>query len=235
MSLQKLKVFPLNKSIKLNVILTNNLEEDIIITKIKTDPKTDNIKMNSNFELLLPLNNPHDNYNLCTVIHGTEFVIPLNLICIKELSSNIGELIIYWKDKGLNLYDDTQFNCITLSLPDLNVKLFDVVLKYDIPRSVSNKNEFELKIIISNQTEEYKRIVFLTDTSINFVISGFVKKKILISPLEEKYIVLNLMPLAYGKLKLPPFKIMEYPLGNNSYDNKIYSIYNNPDSIQIMN
>jgi hypothetical protein len=37
--------------------------------------------------------------------------------------------------------------------------------------------------------------------------------------------------LTYGKLKLPPFKIMEYPLIGSTSDNIINSIYALPDYI----
>lgn len=231
MSLTKQKVFPINLPIKINTILINNLEFDGDVRDIKLKSSNSNIEIDSPMKNILQSNINGLNF---IIQRGSDFVIPFYFKSIGEYSGSLGKFTLLWK-AGLDSFDHENIihNETEINFPDVHVKRFDVGLEYDIPRTIHFSQEMAMQIFIKNNTEEFKRILFLIDTSTNFVTSGSVKKKLLLCPGESKTLTLPLIPIFYGKLKLPPFKIMEFPLASNSYDNKIYSVYYIPDAVNV--
>ena len=224
MSIQKMKVYSVGKLIKLNMILINNMKFNLIINKIEVMSATDFIILDSLF------NNEIE--EVVNVRENTEYILPIIIFVDEEYSGVLGKIKIYWKDKGLVEYNNDITNISEFTLPDINVKKYDIELNYEIEKILNNKSPCKFKINLINKSKEFRKILFLIDNSPYFVVSGQVKKKILFYPDEEKELIFTIIPLSYGKLKLPPFKIMEFPLLGN-YENKIYSIYYLTENILI--
>jgi hypothetical protein len=259
MSITKQKIFPIQKNIKMNFTLTNNLDNELRICDITVkkplqefkDTTTlnretsnsieanDSIRIESPLEKILKSSNDILN-NSFIIKTNTEYNIPFTIYCQKEFSGNLGLVVVSYRDKGLESFDETFELCSTIELvfPNLSSKIFDVSLSCNTNTSNKNLNEMRrisphseipFNITLKNNSSEFKRLVFMVDTSNNYLTSGQVKKKLLLYPLEEKELNLSLIPVTFNKLKPPPFKIMEFPLANTSYENKIYSIYYLPD------
>jgi hypothetical protein len=230
MSIQKQKLYPINRQIKINMILNNSLNFDLLMKNIHLTSATEEIEMSSNF---INLYDHIQDSDVCTLMKGSEFIIPITLKCKNQISGNIGKASLVWTDQGLSEYNTTLSNHFEIILPHLDCKKFDVNLEYKIPTSIQNKDSVIFKVILTNMSEEFKKVVFLVDNSSHFVSSGVFKKKFVLYPDDSKEIEVALLPLSYGKLKLPPFKIMEFPLASNSYDNKICSIYYLSEYLQV--
>ncbi len=209
--------------------IVNNLEFECELKEIKNLPCNKEMEIDSPISQVLAVN-PDINF---TIQKGCEFLIPFAFNCKNQFSGSLGKFIILWRDSGLKSFDESIFNTTELSLPDVNVKKFDVAMEYSVPQSISGKQEICFKINIVNNTNEFKKLVFLIDTSSNYVTSGQVKKKLLLYPNENKELLLPLIPVYYGRLKLPLFKIMEFPLASTSYENKIYSVYMVPEYVLV--
>lgn len=242
MSLQKIKIFPANKQIKLNLNIANEIKENFKITKIDLLSKIPEIKLESFLINLLNkanLSNCENNKKskfseIFNIKKSTEFTIPISFICSAPYSGCLGQIEIYYTTAGLEDFSAKKLeNKLTLNIPEYNIKNFEIDLSFGIPKEIKSKHNFEFDIHINNRSEESKRLLLLIESTQYFVINGRVKERILLTSKENLVKSFNLTPLNYGKLKLPAFKIMEYPLESNNYDNKIYSIYYLPDNIHI--
>jgi len=248
MSIQKQKVFPIQKNIKMNFTLSSNLDAELRICDIKikkASPISNKEAENSNEQVLsiesplakiLQAINQNQNQNRLnqnfTIRALSEFNIPFYILCCKEFSGNLGSVIISYRDKDLETFDDSFkfFNQTELAFPNLFSKIFDIKLSCSSPNKFENCTEIPFNITLKNESEEFRRIVFMIDTSMNYLTSGHVKKKLILYPKEIKELSLSLIPVTFSCNKLPPFKIMEFPLANNTYENKIYSIYYLPEA-----
>ena len=240
MSLQKIKIFPSEKNIKINLNIINELKEDFLIEKINLISKADFIKMSSVFvDLLNKKNNEGQSSNLnkfCNIFNlnqETEFILPIIFNCKNPYAGNLGSIEIFYSTKCLKEFNPFLLNKVTFNIPEYNIKLFDVDLSYSIPKSICNKEKFELRIKIRNQSEEAKRFMLLVDNTQYFIVNGRVKEKLILKKDQGVEKVFNLIPLNFGRLKLPAFKISEFPFESSNYDNKIYSIYYLPECVQI--
>ena len=221
MSLKKQKLFPINKLIKLNAILTNNLPLSPKLKKIVLKNKNGNIKIETISDETL--NN--STYDIGLIQKESDYVIPISINCIDDYSGIIGDLTIKWTDDELIKFSPNIFNSTIFTLPEIDIKSFDILMECEYAKQIRNKEVLPMKIHIKNTSNEFKKIVFLIDNSPNFIVSGSIKKKLMFYPLQSQTLSLNLIPLSFGKIKIPPFKIMEFPLSSVGYDNKIYSIY----------
>jgi hypothetical protein len=226
MSIQKQKIFPLNRTIKLAMLFSSCLETKIEIKKLKLNSYSNSIKLNSEIANLL-----EENIDKFFVHYGVEHIISISAVLLDEFSGSVGKLEFLWANDSLKQFDNELCNSTEFLLPELDAKSYDVSLEYSIPKEISLKKQIDQAISITNKSAEFKKISFLIDHSPNFVLSGLVKKRLILYPQETKVISISMIPLSYGKLKLPPFKIMEYPLISSSSDNKINSIYTLPDYI----
>ena len=221
----------LQKKMKLNLNIVNEQDEDFIIKNIILISKIPDISLET---ILNPKNFKSSNFkNIFDFKKSTEFLIPINLICNSSYSGSLGQIEIYYKTKGLEDFNENLYNKINFNLPDYNFKGFDIELVYSIPKNIKMKENFDFNIFIKNKTQGFKRLMLLIDNTQYFIINGRVKERIVLKGNEDVVKVFNLIPLNFGKLKLPAFKIMEYPYDSSNYDNKNYSIYYFPDSIHI--
>jgi hypothetical protein len=219
------KVYSVDSLINLNSVITNCLDFECELKKIEIQPKEENIHIDSPLTKVIS-----EGFKL---LKNSEFLIPFKFKISTEYSNSLGKFYIFWQDEKLKLFDENLFNKYEFTFPDVNVKSFEMTLDYDIPRFLREKTETPLKVYIKNKSEEYKRVIFLIDTSSHFAMSGSVNKKLLLYPKETKAITLPLIPISYGKLKLPLFKVMDYPMASTNYENKIYSIYKIPEFLQV--
>jgi hypothetical protein len=250
MSLQKIKILPTGKNIKLNLNLINELKEDFFIEKINLLSKYENLKISSIFVDLLNKRNQKENEknknnilelnsnepvssNIFYFMQQTEFILPFVFNSSNPYSGNLGNIEILYSTRSLKDFNPLLFNKINFTIPEYNIKSFDVDLSYSLTKNIKNKEKFDFKIIIKNQGDEPKRLMLLIDNTQYFIISGRVKEKICLNINQILEKTFNLIPLNYGRLKLPAFKITEFPYESTSYDNKIYSIYYLPDNIHI--
>jgi hypothetical protein len=226
MSIQKQKIFPLGRKIHLAMAFNSSLDPQLEIKGIRLNPLSSNIALQC--QLAFVLDNSIDQF---FVSHGTEYIISIDAVISHEYSGNIGKLELLWTDGKLVQFDTELTNSTEFLLPEIDAKRYDINLDYSIPREVLLKKPIEQVISVTNSSDEFKKISFLIDHSPNFVLSGLVKKRLVLYPNETREINISMIPLSYGKLKLPPFKIMEYPLIGSTSDNKINSIYTLPDYI----
>jgi len=254
MSLQKIKIFPANKSLKLNLNIANDIKEDFKITQIKLLSKSQEVKLESLLISLLSkaksnsscsennnYNNSHRDKNskinfseIFQIKKSSEYTIPIGVICHTPYSGSLGHIEISYTTAGLEDFSGNKLeNKLTLAIPEYNIKNFDVDLSFEIPKDLKSKENFDFDIQIINRSEEAKRLLLLIESTQYFVINGRVKERIVLGSKQNLVKSFKLTPLNFGKLKLPAFKIMEYPYESNNYDNKIYSIYYLPDNIHI--
>lgn len=249
MSLQKIKIFPANKHIKLNLNITNEIKEDFKITKMNLLSKTQAVKLESFLINLLEKLNSYNKNNennkenknskikfseIFNINKSTEFTIPIGFICSSPYSGSLGQIEISYTNAGLEAFSAQKLeNKMTLVIPEYNIKNFDVDLSFEIPKEIKSKENFCFDIHINNMSEEPKRLLLLIESTQYFVINGRVKERIVLGSKQNLVKNFNLTPLNFGKLKLPAFKIMEFPYESNNYENKIYSIYYLPDNIHI--
>jgi hypothetical protein len=244
MSLQKIKILPTGKNIKLNLSITNELKEDFFIEKINLLSKYENLKITSIYVDLLNKRNEKENEkdlnsskpfcsNIFYFMQQTDFIIPIVFNSTNPYAGNLGEVEIFYSTKSLKDFNPFLFNKISLMIPVYNIKSFDVDLSYSLPKNIKNKEKFDFKITIKNQGDEPKRFMLLIDNTQYFIVSGRVKEKICLNSNQIVEKIINLIPLNFGRLKLPAFKISEFPYETTTYDNKIYSIYYLPDNIHI--
>lgn len=242
--MQKIKILPTGKNIKLNLNITNELKEDFFIERLNLSSKHENLKLSSIFVDLLnkkikeqnESDNSNDNNpyfsNIFSFKQSTEFIIPILFNSSIPYSGHLGNVEMFYSTKSLKDFNPSLYNKINFNIPEYNIKTFDVDLSYSLPDFLK-KEKFDFKIQIKNQGDEPKRFLLLIDNTQYFIISGRVKEKICLNSNQIIEKIFNLIPLNYGRLKLPAFKISEFPYESTSYDNKIYSIYYLPDNIHI--
>lgn len=228
-------VFPAHKDIKFKVKLENKIDTEIKLKKIEIIPNDCDLQIHSSYcklvenESLLNLLNE----NLFKLRSNSDITIPFNLICSKDFTGNIGKVLFYWTDNRNN--NDNLTNSFEIYFPDLQIKKSDLEISYSTGDIIPGKNTIDITVRIKNISEEFKKITFVVDNSMNFLISGPVRKKVLIYPYDTKELMFYLIPLYYGNLKLPPMKIIEEsinPISSNQ-EADLKSIYYVPDMINI--
>ena len=164
---------------------------------------------------------------------NSEFIIPFTLNSSKTFIGIVGKVIFHWIDKRLN--NDKLINTFEAILPDIELKENDLDISYLTVDKINGKTQFDLKVRINNNLNEFKKVVLVMDNTANFVVTGLVRKKILIYPKNSKEIVFGLIPLFYGNLKLPPFKVIEYNLNSTvtNLENEKKSIYFVPEHVNV--
>ena len=172
------------------------------------------------------------NENMTLLKSNYEITIPFTLNSAKSFIGIIGKIIFHWIDIRNN--NNNLLNTFETILPEIELKDNNLLISYSTSDRLVGKNPFELKVKISNLAREFKKVTFIIDNSTNFMICGPVKKKILIYPNNFKELTFYLIPLYFGNLKLPSFKVIEESVNSviisESDKNSNYFI---PDFIKI--
>lgn len=228
-------VFPSQKDIKFKARLENRIDTEIKLKKIEIIPNDCDMLIHSSFCKLIENDNLLSliNENILILQSNSDITIPFNINCSKNFTGNIGKVVFYWTDKRNN--NVNLLNSFEVIMPDIQIRKNDLEIDYTTSDIISGKNNVDLVVKLKNISEEFKRITFVIDNSHNFLISGPVRKKVLIYPNEIKDIVFYLIPLYYGNLKLPPMKIIEESINptSNNQDSDLKSLYFVPEMINI--
>ena len=235
------KQYPSGKNIKLELLIDNKLDSKVIIKDIKKEFK-DKFKDNINTKLTL-LNLLHmedlDNEikeSLFTIMKSSQHSIPIDCVFLNECEEeSIGDLNLIWISEKLKefckQYNYMIYNEYKFPFPnDIIIKKFDLDLNCDY--SITN-NIILLKINIINRNNLPKRLQFNFGKSENFYLTGINKKFYLIQGNEQLDLEFQLIPIEIGYIKLPPFKVIEYPYNSNKLADKLYSLYYFPNYITI--
>ena len=166
---------------------------------------------------------------------STDYCFNISSNCIQPFHGHLGEIELLWVNESIKKYKDYNiFNSAIIKIDKVDIKQFDITLNYTSPGTFKGKVPKEYEIIVKNESSSFKKLIFMIDvTGINFVISGDINKKFIIYPNETKSIKVYLLPLFYGKLKLPSFKFMEYPFNSEKWENKKMSVYTFPDYVLV--
>ena len=164
---------------------------------------------------------------------NSEFYIPFTLNSSKNFSGIVGKVIFHWIDKRNN--NDKLLNTFEAILPDIELKQNDLEISYSTVDKINGKSQFDMKVRITNHSNEFKKVILVIDNTTNFVVNGLVRKKILIYPKDNKEIIFGLIPLFYGNLKLPPIKVIEYNINSTftNLENEKKSIYFVPELVNV--
>ena len=164
-----------------------------------------------------------------------------------EFSGIPGKIKLLWREAELENYIkeslekcenlEQLMNETTLSMQHIDFKDFGFKLDLAIDRQIIFNQPNKMKAIICNTTSEIRRIHFLIDNSLPwFLIGGATKNKAIITPYQSAEFEFDIIPLSYGYIRLPIFKVTEfgftYDDKKNLIEAKIFSAYYNPDSIQ---
>jgi len=235
MSLQNSRSYPTNKILNVKLNLKNNLNKLIELQNISFVPKSEHITLDSPIQSLINLEN-ESNGSLGLISHfqpECEYTFNVTSICDDNFTGSLGEVQIAWNDETIKKYKDYNiYNYASIHLLEVDIKHYDISLAYKSPGCFKGKIAQEYHVYVTNKSSNFKKLIFLIETGSagsNFIISGNINKKFIIYPNETKTFVLNLIPLYYGKLKLPSFKFMEYVFNTEKWDNKKMSVYTFPD------
>ena len=228
-------VFPAQKDIKFKVKLENRIDTEIKLKKIEIIPNDCDLQIQSSFSKLIENENLLNllNENILFLRSYSDFTIPFNLICSKNFNGNIGKVVFYWNDIRNN--NNNLINSFEIFFPDLQIKKSDLEISYTTGDLIPGKNTIDLSVKIKNNSEEFKKMSFVVDNSVNFLIAGPVRKKVLIYPNDTKELMFYLIPLYYGNLKLPPMKIIEESINpiSSTQEADLKSMYFVPEMINI--
>jgi hypothetical protein len=228
-------VFPAQKDIKFKVKLENRIDTEIKLKKIEIIPNDCDLQIQSSFSKLIENENLLNllNENILILRSNSDITIPFNLICSKNFNGNIGKVVFYWNDIRNN--NNNLINSFEIFFPDLQIKKSDLEISYTTGDLIPGKNTIDLSVKIKNNSEEFKKMSFVVDNSVNFLIAGPVRKKVLIYPNDTKELMFYLIPLYYGNLKLPPMKIIEESINpiSSTQEADLKSMYFVPEMINI--
>ena len=228
-------VFPAQNDIKFKVKLENRIDTEIKLKKIEIIPNDCDLQIHSSFCKLIENENLLNlfNENILILKSNSDITIPFNLKCSKNFTGNIGKVVFYWTDIRNN--NNNLINSFEIFFPDLQIKKSDLEISYTTGDLIPGKNTIDLSVKIKNHSEEFKKMTFVVDNSMNFLIAGPVRKKVLIYPNDTKELMFYLIPLFYGNLKLPPMKIIEESINSisNTQEADLKSMYFVPEMINI--
>ena len=236
------KEYPSGKNIKLELLIDNKLDSKVIIKDIKeefVDKFKDNININLTLLNLLHMEDLDNEIkeSLFSIMKSSEHSIPIDCVFLNECQEeSIGNLNLIWISEKIeefcNQYNYMLYNEYKFPFPDdIIIKNFDLDLNCDY--SITNNNIILLKINIINRNNLPKRLHFNIDKSENFYLSGINKKFYLIQGNQQLDLEFQLIPTEIGYIKLPPFKVIEYPYNSNKQSDRLHSLYYFPNYITI--
>ena len=241
---QKITKFLTNRNLQMNLILTNQLNEDIIIKDIiiqkdeeKLTEKNKNIEIKSSIkDIIDSAALPKEIKNqILKIIKTSDYSIPFETIFNDEFQGSLGKIILKWSTPSLIDYE-----CGDLDLINENVFDFPYIivsksnLSYEYNTTISENKDVIYNIKVENISEKCIKIIFMIENGddVNFIVSGMTKKIHSIKSKEILNVVFRLIPLIHNiELKLPKIKICEM---NYTSQEKYCSNYYYPEKINII-
>jgi hypothetical protein len=232
-----------NRNIQMNLILTNLLNEDVIIKDIiiqldeeKLNDTNKNIKVKSPIKSIVDSQSlPSEIKNQILKIKKTaDYTIPIETKFNEKFKGSLGKIKIKWSTPSLIDYQCGElslFNENAFELPLIVVNPSELNFEYET--NINENKDVLFNVKISNSSERSRKIIFIIENGndVNFIMSGLTKQIYSIKSKDILNVVFRLIPLVHNiELKLPKIKICE--MGYNSQE-KLCSIYFYPEIINI--
>lgn len=239
------KKFLTNMNIQMNLLLTNQLNEDIIIKDIivqlnqdKFTEKNKNLEVKSTLKDIIDSKTlpPQIKNQILKILKSSEYHLSFETKFTDEFAGSIGKVLLKWTTPSLlSYYSDSDVgleNENYFDFPFIMVKTMQLSYEYNTTINDSKDVIFNLKVRnISNQS---RRLTFKIETGdqINFLVSGAIKQ---IHSIQAKGIInitFRLIPLIHNiELQLPAIKIKDM---NQNPEEGIYSNYFYPEKLKII-
>ena len=240
----KVTEFLTNKNIQMNLILTNQLNEEIIIKDIilqldeeKLTEKNKDISVKSPIkDIIISESLPVEIKNqILKIVKSAEYNIPFEVKFNDKFQGSLGKIILKWTTPSLIEYRDNEFNLVnenSFDFPYISVSPTELDYEYDT--AIQENKDVLFNIKVKNISEKCRKILFMIENGedINFIVSGLTKQIYSIEAKDIINVVFRLIPLVHNvELKLPKIKICE--MSYNSQE-KICSNYYYPEKISIL-
>ena len=232
------------QKVNMNIVLTNQLNEDIIIKDIiiKLNEKLSG-ENNQDFKLKCPTKDIIDSNNLppevknqiLKIIKNADYNIPFETIFNGGFKGSIGKVILKWTTPSLMNFGINGFeinNENEIDFPELIIN--NQRLKFEYNTATNENNEIMLNIKVQNITNKGIKVIFIIENGeeVNFIVSGMTKQVHNIKANDNLDVIFRLIPLIKNEeLKLPTVKICEH---NSDTLEKICSYYFFLDKIYII-
>ena len=240
---EKLTEFFTQEKVQMNLILTNQLNEDIIIKDILIQKNEEQLGLkNKEIQIKCPTKEIIDSSSLpveiknqiLKIIKMADYVIPFETKFNEEFKGSVGKFILKWTTPSLLNYENSDLEINNENVIDFpEVSITSQKLKFDYNTYTNENNEIMLNINIANKTKDSIKIQFIIENGqdVNFMVSGVTKQVHNIQANEIVNIIFRLIPLIRNQeLKLPVIKIREMNLDSTD---KICSNYYFLDKIFI--
>jgi len=239
---EKITEFFVDQKVQMNIILTNQLNEDIIIKDIIIKLNEELLgEKNKEIKLQCPTKDIIDSDSLpleiknqiLKIIKMADYNIPFETKFNGVFKGSIGKFILKWTTPSLLNYERGNLeinNENVIDFPDVSIN--SQRLKFDYNTFTNENNDIILNINIANITNDGIKILFIIEKKeVDFIVSGVTKQVHHIKANENVNLIFRLIPLIRNEeLKLPMVKICEMSL--ESVD-KICSDYYYLDKIYI--
>ena len=222
---EKLTEFFTQEKVQMNIILTNQLNEDIIIKDILIQKNEDQLGLkNKEIAIKCPTKEIIDSSTLpveiknqiLKIIKMADYVIPFETKFNEEFKGSVGKFILKWTTPSLLNYENSDLEINNENIIDFpEVSITSQKLKFDYNTYTNENNEIMLNINIANKTNDSIKIQFIIENGqdVNFMVSGVTKQVHNIQAKEIVNIIFRLIPLIRNQeLKLPVVKIREMNL-----------------------
>ena len=232
---EKLTEYFTEQKVKMNIILTNQLNEDIIIKDIIIKLNEEILgEKNKEIKIKCPTKDIIDSQSLpleiknqiLKIIKMADYDIPFETNFNGEFRGSVGKLILKWTTPSLLNYESGNLEINNENIIDFpDVYITSPRLKFCYNTFNNENNDVILNINIANVTDKNIKILFIIESGkeIEFIVSGVTKQVHDIKANEIKNLIFRLIPLIRNEeLKLPTIKIME--MNFDSFE-KICSYY----------
>ena len=228
----------------MNLILTNQLNEDIIIKDIiikldqeKLNEKNKNIEVRSSIKDIIDSKTlPNQIKNqILKIIKTADYSIPFETKFNDKFQGSIGKILLKWSTSSL-----LEYQCGDLSLVNENYFDFPYIvispteLNYEYDTIVNDNKDVLFNIKVANVSDKCRKVIFMIENGddINFIVSGLTRQIHSIKAKEILNVVFRLIPLVHNvELKLPKIKICEMSYTSQE---KFCSNYYYPEKINIL-
>ena len=221
---EKLTEFFVDQKVQMNIILTNQLNEDIIIKDIIIKLNEELLgEKNKEIKLKCPTKDIIDSETLPSeikkqilkIIKMADYSIPFETKFNGEFKGSVGKFILKWTTPSLLSYESGVEinNENVIDFPD--VAIISQRLKFEYNTFTNENDEILLNINITNVTDDSIKILFFIENGkeVDFIVSGVTKQVHSIKAKEIVNLIFRLIPLIRNEeLKLPTIKISEMNL-----------------------
>ena len=236
--------FLTNKNIQMNLILTNQLNEDIIIKDLiikkdeeKLNENNKNIEIKSSIKDIINSQSlPNEiKMQILKILKTADYSIPIETKFQDKFQGSLGKIILKWSTPSLIDYECGDLSLVNENVFDLPyISICKTELNYEYNTIINENKDVLFNIKVSNISDTCRKIHFVIENGddINFIVSGLTKQIHSIRAKEIINVVFRLIPLIHHvELKLPIIKITEM---NYNSQERICSNYYYPEKIYII-